>query len=186
MENNELIEIQNIYNLIKQKKNKLKKQAQLDFAYDYWHMTDKDIIDLYTYLAKNKSKENKKIARALGDFIDDQNITHYRTFGTSFYEKDEEIIENVTKRIKTNGNWLSLYDTEKEFTPRSTHSNPIRYSYLIGDNQKVSIDKETAHKILGILLENNVPTAKIIVTSSFPYYAKEDMDTYIKSFQKTK
>ena len=85
-----------------------------------------------------------------------------------------------------NENWLSLYDTEKEFTPRSTHSNPIRYSYLIGDNQKVNIDKETAHKILGILLENNVPTAKIIVTSSFPYYAKEDMDTYIKSFQKTK
>ena len=179
--------IQSIIELIKKSnKRKFRKDDKLNFAYAYWNLTDKDIVDLYNFLAQNKSKENAKLANTIGTFIDDQYITEYRKFYNGLYDQNEQTILKLTSGIKTNGNWLSLYDTEREFTPKSTHTSPVTYSYLIQDNNVLTIDKERANKILGILMDANIPTAKCIVTSSFPYYAHDDMDTYIESFQKRK
>ena len=172
--------------ITKSNKRKFRKSDKINFAYDYWNLTDQDIIDLYNYLVQNKSKENKELATIIGNFVDDQYITEYRKFYNGLYDQDEQIILKVISNIKTNGNWLSLYDIEREFTPKSTHTSPILYSYLMQDNSILTIDKKRASEILGILINQNIPTAKIIVTSSFPYYAHNDMDTYIKSYQKRK
>ena len=185
MKEKELIEIENICDLIKQTpKYKLRKNNKIDFAYQYWNTTDKDIIDLYNYLAKSKPENAAYLARTISDFVDNQGITQIRRFYSWFFnQKPDDIIKSTTP-IKTNGNWLSLYNIEKEFSSKSTHSNPIIYSYLTDNNNVVTIDKDKANSILGILVENDIPTAKIIVTSSFPYYAKDDMNTYIKSLKK--
>lgn len=186
METNELKAIKKVCDLIKKTSpNKFHKQDKINFAYNYWNITDEDITDLYSYLAQNKSKENEKLARLIGDFVDSQKITHYRKFSHDFYNYDLQDILKAGINTKENGNWLSKYDLNREFTQRSTHSSPIIYSYLIQDN-KITIDREKAGTILGILTENNIPTAKIIVTSSFPYYAHDDINTYIESFQKIK
>ena len=57
---------------------------------------------------------------------------------------------------------------------------------MLENDQILTIDRDKANKILGILMEANIPTAKCIVTASFPYYAHDNMDTYITSFQKIK
>lgn len=185
MEKEKLTEIQNVCDLIQQtNKSKFRKQDKINFAYQYWNISEEDITDLYTYLAKNSSEQNKKLARIIGDFIDAQSITYYRKFNNSFYGQNFNQILKATEKIKKNGNWLSLYNLEREFTPQSSHSSPIIYSYLTSNQNILTIDKEKANNILGILIENNIPTAKCIVTASFPYYAKDDMNTYIKSLKK--
>ena len=187
MEQNTQETIQEVIKLIKtSSKRRFRKKEKLSFAYSYWNLSNQDITDLYIFLAHNKSRENAKLASIIGTFIDDQYITEYRKFYKGLFEQDEQTISKVISNIKTNGNWLSLYDTEREFTPKSTHTSPITYSYLIKNNNVLTIDKNRANKILGILMDANIPTAKCIVTASFPYYAHNDMDTYITSFQKTK
>lgn len=182
-----LTEIQNVCDLIEKTNNhKLRKPDKINFAYNYWNISEEDIIDLYNYLAKHKSNQNKKTARLISDFIDNQNITQFRKFYSGFYDQSSDKILKATAKIKENGNWLSLYNLENEFTPKSTHNSPIIYSYITPNQNILTIDKEKANKILGILIENNIPTAKIIVTSSFPYFAKDDLDSYIESFQKRK
>lgn len=186
MEQNMQESIQDIIKLIKtSNKRKFRKNDKLNFAYEYWNLTDQDLVDIYNYLARNKSNKNAKLASTIGSFIDDQGITNYRKFYVGLYNQDEQTVLKVTSGIKTNGNWLSLYDTETEFVPKSTHTSPITYSYLIGDNV-LTIDKERANQILGMLMDANIPTAKCIVTSSFPYYVHNDMDTYIKQLKKRK
>lgn len=187
MENETLTNIQNVCDLIKQtNKSKFRKQDKINFAYQYWNISEEDITDLYNYLAENKSEQNKNLAKIIGSFMDSQDITSFKKFNSTFYNQSLDRILKVNARIKENGNWLSLYDLEKEFTQHQFHSSPIIYSYLTPSQNTVTIDKDKANNILGILMENDIPTAKIIVTSSFPYYAKDDMDTYIKSFQKRK
>ena len=170
----------------KSNKHKFRKNEKINFAYKYWNLTDKDMIDLYQYLAENKSKENEKLARTLGLFIDDQYITNYRKFYNGLYHESSSKIDQITSSIKTNGNWLSLYNEDVEFTPKSSHTSPIIYSYMLKNGQTLTIDKAKASKILGILTEANIPAAKCIVTASFPYFANDNMDTYIESFQKIK
>lgn len=187
MEQNTQEIIQNVCKLIKTSgTRKFKKAGKLKFAYAYWNLTDMDIVDLYNFLVQHKNSENAKLANTLGLFIDDQYISEYRKFYSGIYNQSPETICKVINSIKTNGNWLSLYDPEREFSPKSTLASPVIYSYLIKDNNVLTIDKERANKILGILTDANIPTAKCIVTASFPYYAHNDMDTYITSFQKTK
>ena len=179
--------IQNVCDLIKNSNTrKFKKDEKINFAYAYWNLTNMDIIDLYKFLVQNKSLKNAKLANRIGTFIDNQNISHYRKFSSEIYEQNPEIIFKAINNIKTNGNWLSLYDTKREFTPKSSHAFPITYSYLMPDNNIFTIDRKKANKIVEILTDANIPTAKCIVTASFPYYSHNDMDTYIKSFQKTK
>lgn len=179
--------IQKVIELIQNSsKHKFRKNEKINFAYKYWNITDKDIIDLYQYLAENKSKENARLARTLSLFIDDQDITNYRKFYNGLYHEDIAKIKQITSNIKTNGNWLSLYNEEIEFTPKSSHTSPTIYSYMLENDQILTIDRDKANKILGILMEANIPTAKCIVTASFPYYAHDNMDTYITSFQKIK
>ena len=187
MEQNIQEVISNVIKLINISTNrKFKKAEKLNFAYAYWNLSDIDIADLYNYLASNKSSKNAKLANKIGLFIDEQNISDYRKFYSGIYEQSPEMIFKITKKIKENGNWLSLYDIEREFTPKSTHSSPIIYSYLMPNNTKVTIDEKRASEIVGILTEAKIPTAKCIVTSSFPFYAHGNIDTYIKSFNKTK
>lgn len=187
MEQNTQEMIQNVCQLIKASgSRKFKKDDKLKFAYAYWHLSDTDIVDLYEFLAQHKSPKNARLANTIGLFIDDQNISSYRKFYSGIYDQSLGTISKVTQSIKNNGNWLSLYDTEREFTAETPHKSPVTYSYLIKDNHVLTIDRNRANKILGILMEADIPTAKCIVTASFPYYAHNDMDTYIESFQKTK
>ena len=185
MTTQQLTDIQNVCDLItKASKYKFRKKEKIDFANKYWQISEEEITDLYYYLAQNPSKKNKQLARIIGDFVDAQSITYYRTFNKAFYHQELNSILDLTKKIKENGNWLSLYNLEREFTPKSTHTSPITYSYILQGDEVLTIDKNRANEILGILMDANIPTAKIIVTSSFPYYAKDDMNTYIKSLKK--
>lgn len=179
--------IQDVYHLIKNSSTRrFTKDEKINFAYTYWNLTDMDIVDLYDFLVQHKNYKNAKLANRIGTFIDDQNISQYRKFRSGIYEQNPKVISKIISNIKTNGNWLSLYNIEREFTPKSSHSFPITYSYLMPDNSVFAIDRKKADEIVGILTDTNIPTAKCIVTSSFPYYAHNDLDTYIKSFQKTK
>lgn len=185
MKEQELIDIKQVCKLIKTKaKGKLRKKDKIAFAYQYWNITDQDIVDLYNYLAQNQPRNSVNFARTLGDFMDNQGITPYRKFYSSFFEENINTIMKATTPIKTNGNWLSLYNLEAEFNAKSTHSNPIIYSYLTPNDNIIKIDKGRAKQILGILMENNIPTAKCIVTGSFPYYVKDEMSSYIKRLKK--
>ena len=185
MEQNTQELVQEVVKLIKtSSKHRFRKNEKLSFAYSYWNLSNQDITDLYNFLAHNKSRENAKLASIIGTFVDDQYITEYRKFYKGLFEQDEQTISKVISNIKTNGNWLSLYNLEREFTPKSTHTSPITYSYILQGDEILTIDKNRANEILGILMDANIPTAKIIVTSSFPYYAKDDMNTYIKSLKK--
>lgn len=169
----------------KSSKRKFKKSQKIGFAYAYWNITNSDIIDLYNFLARNKNRKNAKYANTIGTFIDDQHISHYRQFGHGIYEQDPKVIADMINSIKENGNWLSQYDIEREFTPKSAYSSPIIYSYLVNGN-KFTIDKDRANTVLGMLTEANIPTAKCIVTGGFPYFAQDNMETYIKTFEKRK
>ena len=186
----EIQRAQSVCNLIKEsnglKGPKFNKERKLTFAYNYWLLNPEDITELYDELAKKHSVESAKLAKNIGEFIDYQKITNIRRFSSNFFDQDIETIQNVTTKIRVNGNWLSLYDLEKEFNPKVQDQNPIRYSFLTQDGSIFRIDRDRANEILGILIDENIPTAKCIVTSSFPYYARNDMDTYIKSFQKRK
>ena len=176
-------EIKDVCELIqKSGTRKLKKDARIKFAYKYWNITDKDLTELYEILIKSHFERKPKSITILGEFMDDQRITNYRTFGADMRYRSLENVLKITEKIRNNGNWLSLYDTEREFNPTSTHSNPIIYSYLV-DGDKFTIDKDRANQVLGILMENDVPTAKCIVTGSFPYYAQNDMDAFIKKLK---
>ena len=186
----EIQRAQTVCELIKEtnglKSKKFNKDKKIEFAYKYWNLSFEDITELYDHLAEIYSTESAKLARTIGAFIDNQGITNIRRFNVSFFDQKLETIQNTTAKIRANGNWLSLYDIEREFAKQSTHQNPIRYSCLTQDGNIFRIDRDRANEILGILIDENIPTAKCIVTSSFPYYARNDMDTYIKSFQKRK
>ena len=169
----------------KSSKRKFSKSQKITFAYAYWNITNSDIIDLYNFLARNKNRQNAKYANTIGTFIDDQHISRYRQFGHGRYEQNPEVISTMINGIKENGNWLSLYDVEREFTSKSAYSSPIIYSYLV-NGDKFTIDKDKANTVLGMLTEANIPTAKCIVTGGFPYFAQDNMETYIQTFEKRK
>ena len=179
-------EIKDVCELIQNSGTKiLKKDARINFAYKYWNITDKDLTELYEILIKSHFERKPKSITILGDFMDEQKITNYRTFGADMKYRTLENTLKTTEKVKNNGNWLSLYDIEREFNPTSTHSNPILYSYLV-DGDKFTIDKDRANDILGILMENDVPTAKCIVTGSFREYANGNIDEYVKTLKKIK
>lgn len=190
MEKPEIITAKAVCELISKKNpvkhHKLTKDQRINFAYDYWTLSSEDITELYVNLAENYSKEAINLAKIIGEFIDTQKITSIKRFNNSFIDKDLKSIENAATAIRTNGNWLSKYDLEREFTKQSKSQHPVRYGYIKQDGSTLLIDKNRAQNILGILMEADIPTAKCIVTASFPYYAHDDMDTYIKSFQKRK
>ena len=163
---------------------KLGKQGKINFAYHYWKLNPQEMTELYEDLAKIYSKQAAEMAKELGDFMYLQNITQYRIFTDSLYEKDLEYIMEKTKKIANNGNWLSQYHLDDEFELKSNATSPIIFSYIKPDKTIYTIDKERAQDILGILKENEIPTAKCIVTGSFPYYAQDNIDTYIKKLKK--
>lgn len=166
------------------KYEQFKKPKRIAFAYNYWTLNDEDIADLYYYLAQNKTEENEQSALTIGQFIDNQKIIPVRKFNKYFYNLNLETIESVIERIKHNGNWLSLYDIKQEFEPKESYNSPIFYSYMKNDGTTFNIDRQTASTILGILTEHEIPTAKSIVQASFPYYANDNMDQFIKTLKK--
>lgn len=167
--------------LINQKFNKDKK---IKFAYKYWLLNPEDITELYDSLAKNYSKDSARLARIIGQFIDHQKITNIHRFSANFFDQDIEKIQNVTAKIRNNGNWLSLYDIEREFSSQTKSQNPVKYSYITQDGTIFKIDKDKTKDILGILIDENIPTAKCIVTGSFIDYANGNIDEYIKTLKK--
>lgn len=187
---NEIQRAHAVCNLIREtnglKNQKFNKDRKIKFAYKYWLLNSEDITELYDSLAKNYSTEAAKFARTIGEFIDHQGITNIKRFGITFFDQDLKAIQNATAKIRTNGNWLSLYDIEREFTPQSTHQNPIRYSCLTKDGNIFRIDRDRAKDILGILVDEDIPTAKCIVTGSFKDYANGNIDEYIKTLKKIK
>ena len=187
---NEIQRAHTVCNLIEEtnglKNQRFNRDKKIEFAYKYWLLNPEDITELYDSLAKKYSTESAKLARTIGEFIDHQEITNIRRFSANFFDKKIETIQNVTSKIRTNGNWLSLYDIEREFTPQSTHQNPIRYSCLTQDENIFRIDRDRASDILEILIDENIPTAKCIVTGSFRDYANGNIDKYIKTLKKIK
>lgn len=190
MEDNKIVKIEKVCDLINKsvipKHKKLNRVQQVNFAYKYWSQNSEDITELYDYLAKNYTIQNEKLAHIIGEFINNQQITTIRKFSNSFYNGKLENILNATAQIRENGNWLSKYDVEREFTPSTAYRFPTIYSYQTKTGETFTIDRNAASNILGMLIDSNVPTAKCIVLSSFPYYANDDMNTYIKSFPKRK
>ncbi len=190
MEENKITRIKQVCDLINQsaipRSKKLNRKQQIDFAYKYWTGNPEDLTELYDYLAQNYTIQNEKLAHIIGEFINNQQIVTIKKFSNTFYNGSLENILKTTAQVRENGNWLSKYNTEREFTPTAAHRFPTIYSYLTNSGEKFVIDENAANNILGILVESNIPTAKCIVLSSFPYYAHDDMDTYIKSFQKRK
>lgn len=188
MEDNKIQRIEEVCDLINKsvipKGKKLNKQQKIDFAYNYWTKNPEDLTELYDYLARNYTKQNEKLASVLGNFMNQQQITAVRRFSTSFYNGDLDRILNATAQIRENGNWLSLYDINREFDSTDKHKYPTIYSYLTNSGERFIIDKKAANNVLGMLMESNIPVAKCIVLAGFPYYAKDDMKTYVKSFQK--
>ena len=177
-------EIKSVCELIKSAGTKrLKKEGRINFAYKYWNITDKDLTELYEILIKSHWERKPNSITIIGDFLDEQQITNYRTFGTDAKFRSLENTLKTTEKVRNNGNWLSLYNIEREFTPASTHSYPLLYSYLV-NGEKFTIDKHRANEVLGILMENDIPTAKCIVTGSFPYYTQDNIDTFIKKLKK--
>ncbi len=185
-----LLTAENIRKLINQKskprKYKLKKDEKLDFAYKYWHLTDKELPDIYYELAKEYSEQTAKAAHEIGTFMDNQEITTIPIFQMDLFDRPLSFIEYSMKRVKNNGNWLSQYNLDREFEDQDEYNHPIIYRYLKEDKSIFTIDKKHASKVLGILIEEDVPTAKCIVTGAFPYYANDNMDEYIERFQKIK
>lgn len=188
MESSKIQTIQNVCDLISKtstaRQKKFDKETKIKFAYQYWTENSEDITELYDYLAINHNSQNEKLALIINEFINSQQISPTRKFSNKLYNGDLQKILNTTAQVRQNGNWLSQYNLESEFHKTSLNAHPIRYSYLNKDNQTFTIDQQVAQSILGILIDNNIPTSKCLVTASFPYYANDDMDTYIKSFQK--
>ena len=187
---NEIQRAHSVCELIKEtnglKNQRFNRDKKIEFAYKYWNLSSEDITELYDHLAEIYSTESAKLARTIGAFIDNQGITNIRRFNVSFFDQKLETIQNTTAKIRANGNWLSLYDIEKEFTPQSKHQNPIRYSCLTQDGNIFRIDQDRASDILGILVDENIPTAKCIVTGSFREYANGNIDEYVKTLKKIK
>lgn len=165
---------------------KFNRKQKIDFAYKYWTSNSEDITELYGNLAEYNSPKTTELAKTIADFIDYQGITPIRRFGINFFNQKSEDIQAAIAKVKINGNWLSQYDLEREFTKQDKSQNPIRYSYLKKDGSILIIDKEKAHEILGILIDENIPTAKCIVTGSFMPYANGSIDEYVKTLQKIK
>lgn len=186
----EIINAQNVCHLIESthglRNQKFNKKEKIAFAYKYWKTNPEDITELYNQLAANYSEEASKLANTIGRFIDHQKITSITRFTPSFFDQKIEVIEKATEKIRTNGNWLSLYDTEREFSTQSQTQNPIRYSCITKDGNIFKLDKDKTNNILGILIDENIPTAKCIVTGSFIYYANDNMDEYINVLKKIK
>lgn len=180
----------NVCELIKEtsyfKNRRFNQTQKIKFAYKYWLLNPEDITELYESLALNNSYKAEELARVIGDFMDQQGLTSLRRFNVHFFDQDIETIQNTTSKIRENGNWLSLYNVEKEFTPQGKLNNPIIYSYLTQNGSLFKIDQERANHILGILTEENIPTAKCIVTGSFKDYANGNIDKYIKTLKKIK
>ena len=187
MDQNKLEEIKKICKLIENTNNrKLKKPEQLQFAYQYWNLTEEDLTQIYDILAINYTVQNEKLASIIADFINTQRLSTIHRFSNKFYNGNLDYILKTTKQIRENGNWLSLYNLDDEFNKKSINNYPIRYSYLLKNGETFSIDKDKAQNILGILTENDIPTAKCIVTSSFPYYANDKIDKYIQKIKTIK
>lgn len=190
MENNKITRIKQVCDLINQtvipRNKKLNRQQQISFAYKYWTENPEDLTELYDYLAKNYTMQNEKMAHTIGEFLNNQQITTIKKFSNAFYNSNLDTILKATALIRENGNWLSKYNIEREYDTTSKHRFPITYSYQTKSGERLTIDKNATNNILGMLIDSNIPTAKCIVLSSFPYYANKDMNTYIKSFQKTK
>ena len=187
MNNEQLNEINLTHSLIIKAngiKRAFNKQSKIKFAYDYWNLNDDDITELYIRLAEEKNEQNYDLAKIIGIFMDLQKITNIKKFTASFYEKDIETIQNSLAKVRENGNWLSKYNVEKEFSATAKNINPIFYSYIRKDQSIFKIDRNAADSILGILIEENIPTAKCIVQASFPYYANDNMDTFVKQLRK--
>lgn len=187
---NEIQRAHSVCNLIKEtnglKNQKFNKNKKIEFAYKYWLLNPEDITKLYDSLAEIYSTESSKLARTIGDFIDHQGITNIRRFDAKLFDQELKTIQNVTAKIRTNGNWLSLYDIEREFTKQAENQSPIRYSCLTQDGNLFRIDRDRASDILGILVDENIPTAKCIVTGSFREYANGNIDEYVKTLKKIK
>lgn len=187
---NEIQRAQAVCELIKEtnglRNQKFNKDKRIEFAYKYWHLNSEDITELYDNLAANYSEEAAKLAKMIGEFIDHQKVSTFRRFGVNFFDQKLNDIKTATAKIRNNGNWLSQYNLEREFTPQSAHHNPIRYSCLTQDGNIFRIDKDKANEILGILISENIPTAKCIVTGSFMPYANGNIDEYVKTLQKIK
>ena len=187
---NEIQRAHSVCNLIEEtnglKNQRFNRDKKIEFAYKYWLLNSEDITKLYDSLAEIYSAESAKLARTIGDFIDHQGITNIRRFDTKFFDQELKTIQNVTAKIRTNGNWLSLYNIEREFTKQAENQNPIRYSCLTQDGNIFRIDQDRASDILGILVDENIPTAKCIVTGSFREYANGNIDKYIKTLKKIK
>ncbi len=190
MENNKITRIKQVCDLINQtvipRNKKLNRQRQISFAYKYWTENPEDLTELYDYLAKNYTMQNEKMAHTIGEFLNNQQITTIKKFSNAFYNSNLDTILKATALIRENGNWLSKYNIEREYDTTSKHRFPITYSYQTKSGERLTIDKNATNNILGMLIDSNIPTAKCIVLSSFPYYANKDMNTYIKSFQKIK
>ena len=165
---------------------KLNRENQIKFAYTYWNSFDEDITSFYEYLAYNKNEENDELATIIADFVNTQYPTAIKKLSKIIYNGNPEYVAKVCDQIKHNGNWLSLYNLDNEFEQASAFIHPIRYSYLLKSGQTFEIDKDKAQNIIGILTEENIPTAKCIVTSSFPYYAQDKIETYIQKIKTLK
>ena len=97
-------EIKDICELIqKSGTRKLKKDARMKFAYKYWNITDKDLTELYEILIKSHFERKPKSITILGEFMDDQRITNYRTFGADMRYRSLENILKITEKIRNNG-----------------------------------------------------------------------------------
>lgn len=190
MEENKIARIEQVCDLINQtvipRNKKLNRKQQITFAYKYWTENPEDLTELYDYLAQNYTIQNEKLAHTIGEFLNNQQITTIKKFSNAFYNSSLNTILKATALIRENGNWLSKYSIEREYDSTSKHRFPIIYSYQTKSGERLTIDKTAADNILGMLIDSNIPTAKCIVLSSFPYYANDNMDTYIKSFQKIK
>ena len=190
MSENEIITAEQVCELIKQTKGinskPFDKDKKINFAYHYWNINSEDITDLYNSLAHINTSQTADMAKTIGEFLDHLNITYIHKLGVNFFNKDIDYIKGVTEKIKNNGNWLSQYNVEREFTKQSQSQFPILYKYIKQDGSIFTIDKNAATNILAIFTSQNVPTAKCIITSSFPYYANDNIDSYIKTLKKLK
>ena len=106
-------EIKDVCELIQNSGTKiLKKDARINFAYKYWNITDKDLTELYEILIKSHFERKPKSITILGDFMDEQKITNYRTFGADMkYRTLENTLKTLRSMINPKGRIINVFST---------------------------------------------------------------------------
>lgn len=164
----------------------LSREEKVNFAYKYWNLTTDDITELYEFLAylhkSIKSDRVDKDIKSLGYGINNLKLANLGYFTHDFCERNMDSITRVTTKIRDNGNWLSKFNLELEFSGKDM-IRPVIYSYQTPKNL-VTIDREKASEIVGMLTDKSIPLASCIVKSAYPHFAHDTMTEYIEQLHK--